>query len=260
MNNVFELTWVFMKARKQRDYYKHQKIAMPPGMKLMDHKGKSFGTLGKKHIGKDSLSLSQYINSLAYRKHNSQDADKRKKLTSAMMLDAVSPENPYNLKFLADHSRLGKTMAMNPLAINNDGHHVSGPNGDHEHHDKFTDMYPEHHFNEDGQAAQMKMNPTREDELLTVSENHNDSDPMGLDDKLIEVGERHDKIDHAEMVREAMDAVGPDHEKIMEYINNMSAQPEPQPEPQQVGVTSEPRPEPQQVGVTGQTSLRDFGF
>ena len=241
MNNVFELTWVFMKARKQRDYYKHQKIAMPPGMKLMDHKGKSFGTLGKKHIGKDSLSLSQYINSLAYRKHNSQDADKRKKLTSAMMLDAVSPENPYNLKFLADHSRLGKTMAMNPLAINNDGHHVSGPNGDHEHHDKFTDMYPEHHFNEDGQAAQMKIN---------------DEQPKAAPAPAPELP----SMNHADMVREAMDAVGPDHEKIMEYINNMSAQPEPQPEPQQVGVTSEPRPEPQQVGVTGQTSLRDFGF
>ena len=161
MNEVFDLTWNFMKARKQRDYFKHQKIAMPAGMKLMDHKGKSHGTLGKKHTGKDSLSLSQYINSLAYRMHGNKDADAKNKLTSGMMLNAVSPENPYNLKFLADHSKLGKTMAMNPLAINNDGHHVSGPNGDHEHHDKFTSMYPQHHFNEDGQAAQMKTNEPR---------------------------------------------------------------------------------------------------
>ena len=86
-----------MKARKQRDYFKHQKIAMPAGMKLMDHKGKSHGTLGKKHTGKDSLSLSQYINSLAYRMHGNKDADAKNKLTSGMMSNAVSPENPYNL-------------------------------------------------------------------------------------------------------------------------------------------------------------------
>jgi len=254
MNNVFDITWDFMKARKARDYYKHQKIAMPPGMKLMDHKGKSHGTLGKKHTGKDSLSLSQYMNSLSYRMHGSKDEDAKKKLTNNMMLNAVSPENPYNLQFLSDHSKLGKTMAMNPLAINNDGHHVSGPDGDHEHHDKFTNMYPEHHFNENGQAGKMKMNPTREDELLTVSENHNESDPVGLDDKLTEVGERHDEMDHSAKVREAINAVGPDHEKIMEYISNMSAQPQLPPEP-------EPEPEPRpQVGVTGQTSLGDFGF
>jgi|TARA_B100001094_G_C18013749_1_gene711445 hypothetical protein len=232
MNNVFDLTWDFMKARKARDYYKHQKIAMPPGMKLMDHKGKSHGTLGKKHTGKDSLSLSQYINSLSYRMHGSKDEDAKKKLTNNMMLNAVSPENPYNLQFLSDHSKLGKTMAMNPLAINNDGHHVSGPNGDHEHHDRFTNMYPEHHFNENGQAGKMKMNPKPEPEPAPELE----SEPM----------------DHSAKVREAINAVGPDHEKIMEYISNMSAQPQSQPEPM-----PEPRP---QVGVTGQTSLGDFGF
>ena len=232
MNNVFDLTWDFMKARKARDYYKHQKIAMPPGMKLMDHKGKSHGTLGKKHTGKDSLSLSQYINSLSYRMHGSKDEDAKKKLTNNMMLNAVSPENPYNLQFLSDHSKLGKTMAMNPLAINNDGHHVSGPDGDHEHHDRFTNMYPEHHFNENGQAGKMKMNPKPEPEPAPELE----SEPM----------------DHSAKVREAINAVGPDHEKIMEYISNMSAQPQSQPEPM-----PEPRP---QVGVTGQTSLGDFGF
>lgn len=231
-----------MKARKQRDYYKHQKIAMPPGMKLMDHKGKSHGTLGKKHVGKDSLSLSQYINSLAHRMHGSKDADTKNKLVSSMMLNAVSPENPYNLKFLADHSRLGNKMAMNPLAVNNDGHHVSGPNGDHAHHDKFTDMYPQHHFNEDGQAAQMKQKPSHEPQP--------EPQPEPMPEPMAQ------PMSHSEMVRQAIDAVGPDHQKIMEYIGNMSAQPQSQPEPM-----PEPMPEPRpQVGVTGQTSLQDFGF
>jgi|21_taG_2_1085346.scaffolds.fasta_scaffold19761_2 hypothetical protein len=242
MNDIFDLTWDFMKARKQRDYYKHQKIAMPPGMKLMDHKGKSHGTLGKKHVGKDSLSLSQYINSLAHRMHGSKDADTKNKLVSSMMLNAVSPENPYNLKFLADHSRLGNKMAMNPLAVNNDGHHVSGPNGDHAHHDKFTDMYPQHHFNEDGQAAQMKQKPSHEPQP--------EPQPEPMPEPMAQ------PMSHSEMVRQAIDAVGPDHQKIMEYIGNMSAQPQSQPEPM-----PEPMPEPRpQVGVTGQTSLQDFGF